>query len=169
MKRSNFMALTSTGLFAGGGTMVGLSFGIVFLGLGGLVPAMSGEQLVELFPKYWIAIACTIIPVALTKTASLALAFFTSPKGSHVRKLWLWSFGLWLLNCAITAFYHVQVVIASFMGKYAPEDMVATIQLWIALHWIRVALALASFILAILAVTRTADEPKALLSETERK
>ena len=63
MKRSNFMALTSTGLFAGGGTMVGLSFGIVYLGLGELVPSMSGQQLVELFPKYWIAIACTIIPM----------------------------------------------------------------------------------------------------------
>jgi hypothetical protein len=121
MKRSNFMALTSTGMFAGGGTMVGLSFGIVFLGLGGLVPAMSGEQLVALFPKYWIAIACTIIPVALTKTASLATATFSAPKGSDVRRLWLWSFGLWLVNCAITLGYHVQVVIGSFMGKYAPE------------------------------------------------
>ena len=63
MKRSNFMALTSTGLFAGGGTMVGLSFGIVYLGLGELVPSMSWQQLVELFPKCWIAIACTIIPM----------------------------------------------------------------------------------------------------------
>ena len=158
MKRSNFLAVLSTGLFAGGGTMVGLSFGVVFLGLGGLVPSMSGEQLVALFPKYWIAIACTIIPVALTKTASLAIAFFTSLKGSQVRKLWLWALGFWLLNCAITVGYHVQVVIGSFMGKYAPEDMVGTIQLWIALHWIRVALALASFVLAILAVTRSASK-----------
>lgn len=169
MKRSNFMAVLSTGLFAGGGTMVGLSFGIVFLGLGGLVPAMSGQQLVELFPKYWIAIACTIIPVALTKTASLAIAFFTSPKGSQVRKLWLWAFGFWLLNCAITVGYHVQVVIGSFMGKYSADEMVGTIQLWIALHWIRVMLALASFVLAILAVARTADEQNALPSETEPK
>ena len=159
MKRSNFLAVLSTGLFAGGGTMVGLSFGIVFLGLGGLVPAMSGEQLVALFPKYWIAIACTIIPVALTKTASLATATFSAPKGSNVRRLWLWSFGLWLVNCAITVGYHVQVVIGSFMGKYAPEDIVGTIQLWIALHWIRVALALASFVLAILAVTRSSSKP----------
>lgn len=158
MKRSNFMAVVSTGLFAGGGTMVGLTFGIIFLGLGGLVPAMSGEQLVELFPKYWIAIACTIIPVALTKTTSLAISTFTAPKGSAERRLWLWSFGLWLINGAITAGYHVQVVIASFMGKYSPEEMVGTIQLWIALHWIRVALALASFVLAILAVTRSSSK-----------
>lgn len=149
------MAVMSTGLFAGGGTMVGLSFGIVFLGLGSLVPAMTGAQLVELFPKYWIAIACTIIPVALTQTASLAIATFTAPKGSDVRRLWFWSFGLWLVNCAITIGYHVQVVIGSFMNKYSPEEMVGTIQLWIALHWIRVALALASFVLAILAITRT--------------
>jgi len=158
MKRSNFMAVLSTGLFAGGGTMVGLSFGIVFLGLGGLVPAMGGEQLVDLFPKYWIAIACTIIPVALTKTASLAIASFTAPKGSHVRQLWFWSLGLWLINCAITAGYHVQVVIASFMGKYSADEMVATIQLWVALHWIRVALAMASFVLAIIAVTRSSSK-----------
>ncbi|MBI1394035.1 MAG: hypothetical protein GC152_14975 [Alphaproteobacteria bacterium] len=158
MKRSNFTAVIATGLFAGGGTMVGLSFGAVFLGLGNLVPTMPGEQLVELFPKYWIAIACTIIPVALTKTASLAIASFTAPKGSAVRRLWLWAFGLWLVNCAITVGYHVQVVIASFMGKYSPEEMVSTIQLWIALHWIRVALALASFVLAILAVTRLSSK-----------
>ncbi|GGD11739.1 hypothetical protein [Aquisalinus flavus] len=156
MKRSNFMAVLSTGLFAGGGTMVGLSFGIVFLGLGGLVPAMSGAQLVDLFPTYWIAIACTIIPVALTKTASLAISSFSAPRGSAERRLWFWAFGFWLVNCAITVGYHVQVVIGSFMGKYAPEEMVGTIQLWIALHWIRVALALGSFVLAILAVNRAA-------------
>ncbi|MGX6646558.1 hypothetical protein ACWCOP_01295 [Maricaulaceae bacterium MS644] len=158
MKRSSFLAVLSTGLFAGGGTMVGLSFGIVFLGLGGLVPAMSGEQLVALFPKYWIAIACTIIPVALTKTASLATATFSAPKGSNERRLWLWSFGLWLVNCAITVGYHVQVVIGSFMGNYTPDEMVGTVQLWVALHWIRVALALASFALAILAITRSSSK-----------
>jgi len=157
MKQSNFIAVIATGLFAGGGTMVGLSFGFIFLGLGNLVPAMTGEQLVELFPKYWIAIACTIIPVALIKTGSLAVAFFTAPKGTDVRRLWLWAFGLWLLNCGITAGYHVQVVIGSFMGKYSPEVMFGTIQLWIALHWIRVALALASFVLAIFAINRATD------------
>jgi len=155
MTRSGFAAAFSAGLFAGGGTMVGLSFGVVFLGLGGLVPAMSAEQLVEFFPTYWIAIACTIIPVAPTKTASLAIAFFSAPKGDPVRRLWLWALGSWLINCAITAGYHVQVVIASFMGKYAPEEMVGTIQLWIALHWIRVALAIASFAFVILAVSRS--------------
>lgn len=157
MNRSNFMAVLSTGLFAGGGTMVGLSFGIVFLGLGALVPAMNGEQLVALFPKYWIAIACTIIPVALTKTVSLAIATFTAPKGCDVRRLWSWSLGLWMINATITVGYHLQVVIAAFMGKFGPEEVVDTIQLWIALHWIRVALALASFVLAILAVARTAE------------
>lgn len=169
MKRSNFMATLSTGLFAGGGTMVGLSFGIVFLGLGGLVPAMSGEQLVALFPKYWIAIACTIIPVALTKTASLATAALTAPKGSDVRRLYAWSFGLWMINAAITVGYHLQVVIAAFRGQYSPEEMVGTIQLWIALHWIRVALALASFVLAILAVVRTAGKPETVLTGAKRK
>ncbi|HIG23792.1 MAG TPA: hypothetical protein EYG02_09365 [Henriciella marina] len=167
MKRSNFLAVLSTGLFAGGGTMVGLSFGIVFLGLSPLVPAMNGEQLVELFPKYWVAIACTIIPVALTKTASLATATFTAPKGSAVRRLWLWALGLWLVNCAITVGYHVQVVIGSFMGKYPSDEMVATIQLWIALHWIRVALALGSFVLAILAVVRATYQTPAEATESK--
>jgi len=150
------MGVLSSGLFAGGGTMVGLSFGVVFLGLGGLVPAMTGEQLVELFPKYWIAIACTIIPVALTKTVSLTWATLGAPKGSEVRRLWFWALGAWLINCTITVVYHVQVVIGSFMGKYEPEEMVATIQLWIALHWVRIALALVSFVFTILAAVRTA-------------
>ena len=61
--------------------MFGLSFGIVLLGLGGLAPAMTGEQLAELFPQYWIAVACTIIPVALTKTESLSIVAFSAPKG----------------------------------------------------------------------------------------
>lgn len=155
-KRSHFMAVVATGLFAGGGTMVGLSFGIVFLGLGNLVPAMSGEQLVELFPKYWIAIACTIIPVALTKTIALFTATFTSPKGNGARQLWVWALCLWLMNCTITVGYHLQVVIASFQGKYSPEEMVGTIQMWIGLHWVRVALALASFAFAIMATLRAA-------------
>jgi hypothetical protein len=41
------------------------------------------------------------------------------------------------------------------MGKFTPEEMVSTIQVWIALHWIRVLLALASFVLAILAFRET--------------
>jgi len=169
MKRSNIVAVVSTGLFAGGGTMVGLSFGMIFLGFGALLPAMSGEQLVELFPKYWIAIACTIIPVALAKTVSLAIVTFTAPKGNAVRRIWLWAFGSWLVNCAITVGYHVQVVIGSFMGKYSAEEMIATIEVWIALHWIRVALALASFVLAILAVVCAANELHICLEEAESR
>jgi hypothetical protein len=71
-----------------------------------------------------------------------------------------------MVNCAITAGYHVQVVIGSFMGKYSPEEMVGTIQLWIALHWIRVALALASFVLALLAVVRTAQQSQPGIART---
>ncbi|GEM_PF-1310341 len=157
MNRTSFVALLSSGLFAGGGAMVGLSFGAIFLGLGGLVPAMSGSQLVELFPLYWTAIALTIIPVALVKTVALAIVAFRRQAIPGVRRFWRWAFGLWMVNCALTAGYHVQVVIASFMGKYAPEEMVSTIQVWIALHWIRVLLALASFVLAIVAVSKTSQ------------
>lgn len=138
--------------------MVGVSFGAVFLGLGDLVPALTGEQLVELFPPYWTAIALTIIPVALVKTASLGVSAFNAPKGTAQRRLWLLALSLWVANCTITAGYHVQVVIASFMGKYAPDEMVGTIQLWIALHFVRVALALATFVLAIMALSRAAAD-----------
>lgn len=94
MNRSSFVALLATGLFAGGGTMVGLSFGAVFLGLGGLVPAMTGGQLVELFPLYWTAIAFTIIPVALVKTVALAIVAVRPEKRPGIRRLWRWAFGL---------------------------------------------------------------------------
>jgi len=134
--------------------MVGLSFGVVFLGLGDLVPGMGGEELVEKFPLYWTAIACTIIPIALVKTMALAIVAFRRQTIASVGRLWRWAFGLWMGNCIITAGYHVQVVIASFAGTYSPEEMVSTIQVWIALHWIRVLLALASFVLAILAVSK---------------
>ncbi|MBI1391953.1 MAG: hypothetical protein GC152_04350 [Alphaproteobacteria bacterium] len=158
MTRPYFTAVIATGLFAGGALMVGLSFGIVFLGLGDLVPAMTGEQLVQLFPRYWLAIACAIIPIALVKTYALAASALAAPKATPVRRLWSWSLGLWLLNAAITAGYHVQVVIAAFMEKYSADEIVGVIELWVGLHWIRVAIALGSFLLAVLATARAAKD-----------
>jgi len=64
-----------------------------------------------------------------------------------------------MVNCAITAGYHFQVDIASFTGKYAPDEMVWMIQHWIALHWIRVLLALATFAIGILAVGKVDQLP----------
>lgn len=142
IQQVNTIAVIATGMFAGGGLMVGVTFGLSW---SGLEPA----QLAQAFPQDWIHFAWTIIPIALVQTFFLALSTALAWSRRDIRNLWLIALGLWILNGVITSVYHVPVVFKAMSGSYTPDELASTVTTWLALHWLRIVIALATAYFAV--------------------
>lgn len=151
-KRVNIIAVIATGMFLGSALMIGLTFGPYWRGL---APA----QLAQAFPQDWIHIAWTIIPTALVQTLFLALSTWWAWPRQDVRNLWLSALGLWVLNGLITSFYHVPVVFKAMSGSYTLDELGTVLTTWLALHWLRVVIALLTAYFAVNAALRDAMLP----------
>lgn len=138
------LAVIACGMFAGGGLMVGVSFGSIW-------KAMTPEQLVAGFPDYWLAFAWTIIPIALLKSLFLCLAVIESWSDEPTRWLWRGALALWLVNGAITSLYHLPIVFAALDNTYPAAELPGVVDQWLLVHWVREAIAIATCVLATLA------------------
>ncbi|NJL54677.1 MAG: hypothetical protein HC838_01240 [Spirulinaceae cyanobacterium RM2_2_10] len=149
IQQVNTIAVIATGMFAGGGLMVGVTLGLRW-------SSLEPAQLVHDFPQDWIYMAWTIIPIALVQTVFLALSVRLAWSRRNVRNLWLMALGLWIVNGVITSVYHVPVVFKAMSGSYTPDVLASTVATWLALHWLRVAIALLTAYIAISAALQDA-------------
>ncbi len=149
IQKVNIIAVIATGMFAGGGLMVGVTLGLRW---SDLEPA----QLVHDFPQDWIYMAWTIIPVALIQTLFLALSVRLAWPRRNIRNLWLTALGLWIVNGVITSVYHVPVVFRAMSGSYTADELPSVVTTWLGLHWLRIAIALTTAYFAVSAALKDA-------------
>lgn len=149
IQRVNIIAAITTGMFAGGGLMVGVSFGIRWRGL-------EPAQLIQAFPQDWIHMAWTIIPIALVQTLFLALSLRLAWPRRDIRNLWLTALGLWIVNGVITSVYHVPVVFRVMSGSYTPDELPSVVTTWLVFHWLRIVIALTTAYFAVSAALKEA-------------
>ncbi|MGB3496032.1 MAG: hypothetical protein WBA57_25105 [Elainellaceae cyanobacterium] len=145
----NTIAVIATGMFAGIGLMVGVTFGLRW-------SSLEPAQLIQAFPQDWIQIAWTIIPIALVQTVFLALSTRLAWSRRNVRNLWLIALGLWIVNGVMTSIYHVPVVFQAMSGSYTPDELASTVTTWLALHWLRIVIALLTAYFAVSAALKDA-------------
>jgi hypothetical protein len=95
-------------------------------------------------------IPLVVLPTLIGLAGSLWL-HWTKPTG---RYLWLTSLGCIMGILIITFGYHVPTN-SSFAAKSIPiEQVPATLDLWLWLHWVRIALGLAASVVCVVAVAR---------------
>lgn len=145
------LTITLVGTFAGVQLLIGTAFAQQWLSL-------SGSQLVEQFPMHWIYIATFVIPLALIQTFCISVAIFMTRQMPDVKKFWWACLICWLLNCTITATYHLPVVLNTLDLAYAAPDVKAVIERWLYAHRFRILLGIGAFACALLALTNTQNQ-----------
>ncbi|NJL54381.1 hypothetical protein HC928_03720 [bacterium] len=149
IQQVNTIAVIATGMFAGGGLMVGVTLGLRW-------SSLEPAQLVHDFPQDWIHMAWAIIPIALVQTLFLALSLRLAWPKHKIRNLWLTALGLWIVNGVITSVYHVPIVFRAMSGSYTPDELPSVVTTWLVFHWLRIMISLTTAYLAVSAALKEA-------------
>ena len=142
IKITGYIAIISIGAFAGNMINIGLSYGIHWLSL---EPLKFMESFAIDFPLLLYPTAVTLLPAFIATT----ILFLISSRGSKEKRFWSNAFiGLLVINVQTMA-YHLPLNL-QFMDQAIELNAVkGKLNTWLALHWFRVVVALASGVFAL--------------------
>lgn len=149
-KAFNILAVVTTGMFAGCTLMVGVTFGQIWT-------AMSPDAFLEHLPQQFIFVLMTVLPVMVLQIIALIMSLRHDWHVPELKKLWLLSFGAFMLNGTITGIYHLPQVIWISTGEYEALEAVSVLQTWLLLHIPRVFLGLVAAYYAVKATLRSSQ------------
>lgn len=144
-KTVNIIAIVASAAFAGGGFLILLSYGIRWLGTDPLVWRAG-------FWDEFLNFALTIIPLNLIALVGLVLSVRLDWQDRRVRRLWMWAVWLYVANTVFTLGYFLPQNILLIWDSYTAAEASSIRVTWLGLHVIRVAIAVAVPVFALLAV-----------------
>ena len=141
---AEIVAIIAIAAFAGNMINIGMSYARYWQSI---EPIAFMQDFKVKFPLLLAPTAATLLP-ALMATLLSVIFNWNNPA---TRSLWLISLVGLLLTIAITLIYHLPNNLA-FMGlKYSAAKATSRLQVWVLLHWVRVVVAIAAAVFAILA------------------
>lgn len=146
----NITAVVASAAFAGGGLLILVSYGIRWLGTDPLV-WRSG------FWDEFVNFAFTIIPLNLITLVGLVLSVRLDWQNCPVRRIWMWAIWLYLANTVFTLGYFIPQNIFLIWDTYSPAEASNVRATWLGLHVIRVAIAVAVPVFALLAIIKHSE------------
>ena len=147
---ANVSAIVASAAFAGGGLLILLSYGIRWLGTDPLVWRAG-------FWDEFLNFALTIIPLNLITLVGLVLSVRLYWQNHPVRRLWMWAIWLYVANTVFTLGYFIPQNILLIWDTYSATEASGIRATWLGLHVIRVAIALAVPVFALLAVLEQSE------------
>ncbi|MGR3269820.1 hypothetical protein DU478_05800 [Thalassococcus profundi] len=149
-KTVNVVAVISSAAFAGGGLLILVSYGIRWLGTDPLI-CRAG------FWDEFLNFALTIIPLNLITLVGLVLSVRLDWQNRPVRRLWMWAVWLYVANTLFTLGYFIPQNILLIWDIYTASEASSVRATWLGLHVVRVAIALAVPVLALLAILKHSE------------
>lgn len=146
-KTVNIMAVMASAAFASGGLLILVSYGVRWLGTDPLVWRAG-------FWDEFLNFALTIIPLNLITLIGLVLSARLDWENLSIRRLWMWAVWLYGANTVFTPGYFIPQNILLIWDNYTAAEASTVRATWIGLHIIRVAIALAVPVFALLAVLK---------------
>lgn len=146
----NIIAIVASAAFAGGGLLILVSYGIRWLGTDPLVWRVG-------FWDEFMNFAITIIPVNLLTLVGLVLSVRLDWQDRSVRRIWMGAVWLYVANTLFTLGYFIPQNILLIWDTYTPAEASNVRATWLSLHVIRVAIALAVPVCALLAVHKHSE------------
>ncbi|NJO33696.1 MAG: hypothetical protein HC869_11690 [Rhodospirillales bacterium] len=153
-KAVNATAVVASAAFAGGGLLILVSYGVRWLGTAPLVWRAG-------FWDEFLNFALTIIPLNLVTLAGLVLSVRLDWQNRPVRRLWLWAVWLYVANTVFTLGFFIPQNILLIWDNYTAAEASNVRATWLGLHVIRVAIALAVPVFALLAILKDSEKPAA--------
>ncbi len=150
-KTVNAIAILASAAFAGGGTLILLSYGIRWLGTDPLVWRAG-------FWAEFLNFAITIIPLNMITLVGLVLSLRLDWRDQPVRRLWIIALGLYAANTVFTLGYFIPQNILLISDNYTADEASSVRATWLGLHVLRVIIAAAVPVYAFLAVMRRTEQ-----------
>ncbi len=140
---AEIIAIIATAAFAGNMINIGMSYASYWQSID---PMAFMEDFKVKFPLLLAPTAATLLPALIATFLSVVFNW----NNPETRSLWLIALVGLLLTIAITLIYHLLNNLA-FMGlKYSAAKATSRLQIWVLLHWVRVVVAIAAAVFAIL-------------------
>ncbi len=149
-KTVNALAVVASAAFAGGGLLILVSYGVRWLGTDPLVWRAG-------FWAEFLNFALTIIPVNVITLVGLVLSVRLDWQNRPVRRVWMYAVWLYLANTVFTLGYFIPQNILLIWDNYTAAEASNVRAAWLGLHVIRVAIALAVPVFALLAVIKQSE------------
>jgi hypothetical protein len=146
-KTVNAIAIVASAAFAGGGLLILVSYGVRWLGTDPLVWRAG-------FWDEFLNFALTIIPVNVITLVGLVLSVRLDWQNRPVRRLWMWAAWLYLANTLFTLGYFIPQNVLLIWDNFSAAEASNVRATWLGLHVIRVAIALAVPVFAVLAAIK---------------
>lgn len=147
----NLVAVVHAAAFAGGGLLILLSYGIRWLGMDPLVWRAG-------FWDEFLNFAITIIPLNMITLVGLVLSARLDWQDRPVRRLWMRAIWLYVANTVFTLGYFIPQNILLIWDSYSAAEASFIRATWLGLHILRVAIAFAVPIYALLAVMKRIEK-----------
>ena len=147
----NIIAIVASAAFAGGGLLILVSYGVRWLGTDPLVWRAE-------FWTEFLNFALTIIPVNVITLVALVLSVRLDWQNRPVRRIWMWAIWHYVANTVFTLGYFIPQNILLIWDSYPAAEASTVRATWLGLHVIRVAIALAVSVVALLAVLKHTGE-----------
>lgn len=151
-KTVNLTAVIASAAFAGGGLLILVSYGIRWMGTDPLVWRAG-------FWDEFLNFALTIIPLNLITLIGLVLSVRLDWQNRPVRRMWMLAAWLYAANTVFTLAYFIPQNILLIWDSYSAAEASTVRATWLGLHVIRVAIALAVPVYALLAVLERSERP----------
>ncbi|NJL54673.1 MAG: DUF1772 domain-containing protein [Spirulinaceae cyanobacterium RM2_2_10] len=146
------IAIIATAAFAGNMINIGLSYASYWQSLDPI--AFMQDFKAKFIPYLLPPTAATLLPALI----ATALSVFFNWKSPATRSLWLIAlFGV-LLTIVITLIYHLPTNLAFIDMKYSAAEATSKLQIWMLLHWVRVIVAIAAAVFAILGFQKSSNK-----------
>ncbi|MFA8388212.1 MAG: hypothetical protein ACEPO2_21540 [Pelagibaca sp.] len=149
-KTVNITAVVASAAFAGGGLLILVSYGVRWLGTDPLVWRAG-------FWDEFVNFAFTIIPLNLITLVGLVLSVRLDWQNRPVRRVWMWAIWLYAINTVFTLGYFIPQNILLIWDSYTATEASAVRATWLGLHVIRVLIAVAVPVYALLAVFKHSE------------
>jgi hypothetical protein len=149
-KSVNIIAIVASAAFAGGGFLILLSYGIRWLGTDPLVWRAG-------FWDEFMNFALTIIPLNMITLVGLVLSARLDWQDRAIRRTWLIAIWLYGANTVFTLGYFIPQNILLIWDSYTAAQASQVRATWLGLHVLRVIIAIAVPVFALLAVIRRAE------------
>lgn len=146
----NIAAAVGSAAFAGGGLLILVSYGIRWRGTDPLVWRAG-------FWDEFLNFALTIIPLNLITLVGLVLSVRLDWRNHTVRRVWMWAVWLYVANTVFTLGYFIPQNVLLIWDNYTAAEASNVRATWLGLHVIRVAIALAVPVFALLAILKHSE------------
>ena len=141
-KTFGIIAIIGTVAYLGNIINIGLTYAVAWQRLDPLV-FMQGFE--ATFLLLLPTVVVTLLPGLISIIASISL----SKQNHAAKKSWKMALYATLVSIVITSVYHLPANLAFIDQSYDSAEAASKLQLWVILHWVRIALAVMASVFAI--------------------